>query len=125
MTWLLSNYCFCFGPQIIEDFVCTLSEKNLYFPQLFGSPENKPNWPSKPNVLQCALIFLVQNLQVGELSVEFILLIPWEEPLLLSLSSSLWVTHLAVWVLTAWHHYPSYLSHCGFLYNFLLEQVSC
>lgn len=45
------NYCFCFGSQIIEDFAgCNLSEKSFYFPQLFGSPENKPNWPSKPNV---------------------------------------------------------------------------
>ena len=37
------------------DFVCTLYKWSTSFPQPCGSPESKPQWPSKPNVLRAYL----------------------------------------------------------------------
>lgn len=69
----------------------------------------KPYWPSKTKLV-CGFIFLVQEgpglgAQCGTQN-----LIPWQEPLKLLLSSSLWVTQQGVWVLnTQFSAPPTYL----------------
>ena len=52
---LLSNHCFSPGTRSMLEFVCTLSEWSVYFPQPSGFPESNPHWPSNPNILRAHL----------------------------------------------------------------------
>ena len=42
------------GPGACET-LCAPFNSRIHFPQLFGSPESKPHWPSKPNILGACL----------------------------------------------------------------------
>ena len=92
----LSNYCLCAGTQCVRFCVCPLRVK-CHFLQPSASPDRKPWWFSKPDVL--GLIFRLQDPQGGECDVGFGPLALQEGTLWLWQPSHLWVTNM-VWALT-------------------------
>ena len=52
---LLSNYCFFPRSQSLWDFVSFKSGVSISHSHLFGFPQSKLQWPSKPNVLRAYL----------------------------------------------------------------------
>ena len=79
-SWSVWNFvCICPGSWSVWNFACICYEWNLHFPQPSGSPESKPHWPSKPNIMGTCLsgagpLGWVLYVGLGPLT-------PWGEPL--------------------------------------------
>ena len=104
------------------EILCEPFKSGVCFPQPSGSPESKPRWPSKPNILGAHLPGagpLGQGTQCGawtphSLRRDFAIVII---PLFVGYPPR-------VWVLTIAHLCPSYLSRCGsFFISLVVEDL--
>lgn len=101
-------------------------KSGVCFPQSSSSFIGKPLWLSKLNILGPCFPNGGTLGWAGKPNQPSEPLLPWGEPLQLSLSSSLQVAHLGRWVLTVPCLCPSNPSHCGsFLISSVVENLCC